>query len=74
MAKNETTKPATNAVSSMRLLEILKDYTCQYHQDEDNDALQLVDVLCHHEDDTVNRGKMEMELLAEHIAECLSND
>jgi len=56
------------------VLEILKAYTCNYHRDENCNGLELVDVLCHHEDDTITRGKMEMELLAEHIAVNISND
>ena len=71
---NKNDKTATgHSVDSNTLLEILKDYSLQYQNADNGEPCLLVDALSPEEDDTIYRGKMELELLAEHIACSLSN-
>lgn len=49
------------------LLIVLKNYRCQYTQDDEGDGMALVDMLTPPDDVTIERGVIELELLAEHI-------
>ena len=52
------------------ILHTLIDYRCQYTQDEYGDGLDLVDLLSPL--DTIEEGKLELDLLADDIANALT--
>ena len=49
------------------IIAVLKNYHCQYTKDEEGNGIGLVDVLSPRDDPTIERGLLELELLAEHI-------
>ena len=53
----------------MDIKAALKNYCCQYSQNEDGDGLPLVDVLTPQEDTNISRGIAELNMIAEHIAD-----
>lgn len=55
--------------TATEILEALKNYRCQYTQDEHGEGIPLVDLITPEIDTDIARGQMEMELLAEHIAD-----
>ena len=46
----------------------LLNYNCQYSQDNKGDGIALVDVISPLADRTIERGLLEIDLLAEHIS------
>lgn len=52
------------------ILNALKEYTCQYSVDYGDNNLPLADVLSQYDKD-ITRGINELELLTEHIVDCL---
>ena len=56
------------------IIKALKEYNCQYHVDYDGENLPLVDLLTPDKDWTISDGILEMELLADHIANVIEND
>ena len=57
---------AASLVRSDALLAALKSYRCQYTLDQDGGGLDLVDALS--PGDTIAEGKLELELLADHLS------
>jgi hypothetical protein len=53
------------------ILEVLKGYRCQFSIDDEGDGLDLVDILSPFT--TIKEGNMELELLADHIEDALTN-
>lgn len=63
-----TPAPSGEAVDLDRMVQILKDYRCQYLSYEDGGGMQLNDVIANVGNyETVEQGNSELELLADHI-------
>jgi len=58
-------------MTKQELIDLLKEYICQYSQNTEGEGLALIDVLSPIKDNTIERGKLEIELLVDHIYCCL---
>lgn len=52
-----------------KIIELLKEYRCQYIEDDELNGLPLVDVLTPPDEDNITLGVREIELLADYLAE-----
>lgn len=67
---NRGTNMSVTEEDKRKAEEILKQYTCQYTDDENGDGLPLVDVLS--SGNTIKEGQQEIELLADEFADALA--
>lgn len=59
-------------IETIDVLRILRDYRCQYTFDENQDGIELLDMITPPRDSEISRGLLELELLADHIANGLN--
>lgn len=59
-----------------RLIQLIRhalsEYKMAFHSDDEGNSIDLVDIVTPETDDDISGGEVELDLLAEHIADYLS--